>query len=59
MILAYIPFQYRDLSRHAYLTDNIPCALGNLSSENLVSIFRHPHKVILDVVDRVHTSSIF
>ena len=59
VVFADMAAQHRDPSGLAGLTDKFADAQGNVSLQYVVTIFRHPNKVILDVVNAMRTFTVF
>ena len=59
MVFAYVPLFCQQLMLLTYLADNLPNSKFHFSCKNMVAVFCHPHKVLLDVVYRVRTFAIF
>jgi hypothetical protein len=58
MVFAHVPSQYLDVPTHAALPDQFPCPFSDRTSQHVVAVLRHPHKVVLDIVDRVRPCAI-
>gem|GEM_PF-5096751 len=59
MLFAHVPLFYQKIVLLTYLTDKLPNSKFHFSCKNMVAVFCHSHKVILDVVYRVRTFAIF
>ena len=59
MIFAHVPLFYQQIVLLTYLSDHLPNSKFHFSCKNMVTVFCHPHKVLLDVVYRVRTFAIF
>ena len=59
MIFAHVPLFYQQIVLLTYLSDKLPNSKFHFSCKNMVTVFCHPHKVLLDVVYRVRTFEIF
>ncbi len=51
MIFTHVPFQNVQIMLLANLPDQFSNTDLNVSGENMIPIFGHPHHMILDVVD--------
>jgi len=65
MIRRDMPLQNLHIVSFTYLTDQVSDSLRNLPSQNRLAVLRHPHKVILQIIDGMaglpivfHTASI-
>ncbi len=58
MVFAHVPFDYLYLSAQARLSYQLSRSFGYLSFQHLIPVFRYPHKVILDVIQRMRSASI-
>ena len=59
MIFAHVPLFYQQIVLLTYLSDKLPNSKFHFSCKNMVTVFCHPHKVLLDVVYSVRTFAIF
>ena len=59
MIPTHVTFDNRNVLGHANLTDRVSGSNRNLTREHRIPILRYPHHVVLDIVDRVGTVTIF
>jgi hypothetical protein len=48
-----MPCHNLNVAAQAHLAQDLARSFGHFTAQNLVSIFRDPHQVILDVVDRM------
>ncbi len=55
MVTTDVALQDGDFSAGTDLADNVACPFRRFSPQHLVAIFRHPHEVILNVVDRMRS----
>lgn len=59
VVFAHVTFQNLDVTAHAALSDEFPRPLRYLSPQHVVAVLRDPHKVVLDVIERVRPPAIF
>src|SRR4051794_23002868 len=48
-----MPPQNGHFSAHTHLSDDFSRSLSGFTAQDLVSVFRDPHKMVLDIVDRM------
>ena len=58
IIFAHVPLFYQQIVLLTYFSDNLPNSKFHFSCKNMVTVFCHPHKVLLDAVYRVRTFAI-
>lgn len=59
MVNTHMPFQNMHISAHTYLSKNRARPLGYLPTQHLIPIFRHPHQMVLNVIERVRSFPVF
>ena len=58
VVFAHMPLDYLYLSAQAGLSYQFPRSCSYLSFQHLIPILRYPHKVVLDVIQRMRSASI-
>jgi hypothetical protein len=58
MVLAHVPSQDLDVSTHTALPDQLSCSFSHRSTQHMIAILGHPHKVVLDIIDCVRPFTI-
>src|SRR5258706_5574082 len=53
MIATDMPLQKGDFTAGTHLPDDFSCAFCRLTAQDLLTVLRDPHQVILNVVDRM------
>ena len=58
MILADMTPQNRNVARLACLAGQFSCSLGYIPFQNVILVFRHPDKMVLDIIDRMRAFAV-
>src|SRR5882724_6713264 len=58
MVTAEMTFQDGHLSTRTDLADNFSRSFGGFAAQHLIAVFGYPHKVILNIVDRMRSLAI-
>jgi len=58
MVSTHMPLQNGYIPAQAHLSQYLTRPLGHLPPQDLIAVFRHPHQMILDVIERVRSFAI-
>jgi hypothetical protein len=53
MVFAHMTLQDGYVASFAHLADQLPGAQGHITLQNVVAVFCHPYKMVLDFIDRM------
>ena len=58
MVLTHMPPDDFDFSTQTTLQDQLSSSLGHFAAQDMIALLRHPHKVVLDIIDRMRSFAI-